>query len=122
MNDGPISVLLVEDNLGDARLLQEALADIPGAPFTVTHVTRLSEGLRRLGAGGVHVVLLDLSLPDASGLETVRRTRGAAPGVPIVVLTGLADEGFSLKAVREGAQDYLIKGQIDGNLLVRSMR
>jgi PAS domain S-box-containing protein len=117
-----IQVLLVEDNLGDARLLREALAEIRTAPVVLQHVQRLDEGLKRLAEGGIDVVLLDLSLPDATGLDTVRRAHLAAPEVPIVVLTGLADDGFALKAMREGAQDYLIKGQIDGNLLVRSMR
>jgi two-component system cell cycle sensor histidine kinase/response regulator CckA len=122
MNAGPIGVLLIEDNLGDARMFQEALAEVAPTSFSMAHVMRLGEGLRRLEQSGIDVVLLDLSLPDATGLETVRRTHAAAPEVPIVVLTGLADEAFALKAVREGAQDYLVKGQIDGNLLVRSMR
>lgn len=122
MNPPSIKILLVEDNPGDARLLREALVETGLTLFKLEHVTRLADGLQRLAEETFDVVLLDLSLPDASGLETVRRTHAAAPVVPIVVLTGLSDESFSLRAVREGAQDYLIKGQIDGSLLVRSMR
>jgi two-component system cell cycle sensor histidine kinase/response regulator CckA len=122
MNDGPIRILLVEDNLGDARLVKEALAEIRSTSLEFVHAIRLSDGLKKLEEGGTDVVLLDLSLPDVSGLETVRRTRLKAPTVPIVVLTGLNDEAFALKAVREGAQDYLVKGQLDGNLLLRAMR
>jgi PAS domain S-box-containing protein len=122
MNEDPVRVLLVEDNPGDARLVKEALAEIRTAPVELIHVSRLSDGLKKLAEETIDLVLLDLSLPDVSGLETVRRTRIEAPHVPIVVLTGLDDEGFALKAVREGAQDYLVKGQFDGNFLVRSMR
>jgi two-component system cell cycle sensor histidine kinase/response regulator CckA len=122
MKDGLIRILLVEDNLGDARLVKEALAEIRTTPHEFVHVVRLSEGLKKLEEADTDVVLLDLSLPDGSGLETVRQTQLKAPTVPIVVLTGFDDEAFALKAVREGAQDYLIKGHLDGNLLLRAMR
>ena len=117
-----IRVLLVEDNPGDARLLREALADVNPAHFELTHATTLSEGMERLAADRIDVVLLDLSLPDANGLDTFVRLHARAPNVPIVVLTGLADETVAAAALREGAQDYLVKGQVDSNLLSRSMR
>jgi two-component system cell cycle sensor histidine kinase/response regulator CckA len=122
MQHEPIRVLLVEDNPGDVRLLREALRDARGGSVELTHVLMLEEGLNRLAAGGVDVVLLDLSLPDASGVQTVSRTVAAAPEVPIVVLTGLNDEQAAVKALREGAQDYLVKGYGDGELVLRAMR
>src|SRR5206468_3538445 len=82
----------------------------------------LEEALKHLEQTGFDVVLLDLSLPDSNGLETVVKLAQLAPTMPIVVLTGLADENVGLEAVRKGAQDYLIKGQFDGNLLSRVMR
>jgi len=121
MPDKPIKVLLVEDNPGDARLLEEDLREVPGQEFELTHVERLEEASERLREEEYDVVLLDLSLPDSSGLDTVKRTFNEAPTMPIVVLTGLDDESLGLSAVREGAQDYLVKGQTQGRLLVRAI-
>ena len=119
----PIRVLLVEDNPGDARLLQEAIAEVgAGGLVQLEHVERLSEALKRLSAETFDVILLDLSLPDEHGLATVTRTHAHAPAVPIVVLSGLDDEGLASRAVREGAQDYLVKGRADGHLIIRAMR
>ena len=115
-------VLLVEDNPGDARLIRFYLSEAGLAAYALTHVDRLADGIKRASGADFDVVLLDLSLPDASGLETVRRMHEAAATRPIVVLTGLDDEAVALEALREGAQDYLMKGQIDGRLLVRAMR
>ena len=117
-----IRVLLVEDNPGDARLLREVVKDAEGAHIELTHVDTLAKALIRLDADQFDVVMLDLSLPDADGLDTLLRTHAQAPSVPIVVLTGLDDEGLAIRAVREGAQDYLVKGQVTGQLLVRAMR
>lgn len=117
-----IRLLLVEDNPGDARFLQEILKDSPTASFAITHVSRLDTALPRLEREPFDIILLDLSLPDVSGLETVIRTRQTVPHIPIVVLTGLSDEGFGVRSVREGAQDYLLKGQIETDLLVRAIR
>ena len=122
MESKPIRVLLVEDNLGDADLLQETLAEGASAQFELTGVSRLGEALQRLFEEHFDVVLLDLGLPDSQGLDTFVRTHAAAPDVPIVVLTGLDDEMLAVKAVQAGAQDYLVKGQVDSNLLVRSLR
>ena len=121
MPDKPIKVLLVEDNPGDARLLEEDLREVPGQEFELTHVERLEEASERLREEEYDVVLLDLSLPDSSGLDTVKRTFNEAPTMPIVVLTGLDDESLGLSAVREGAQDYLVKGQTQGRMLVRAI-
>jgi two-component system, cell cycle response regulator len=122
MDKEQIHVLLVEDNPGDARLIREALRDVRSYELILRHVDRLSDALQCLVDEPWAVVLLDLSLPDAHGLETVRQAHSAAPDVPIVVLTGLNDEVLAVKAVQAGAQDYLVKSQIDGNLLVRAMR
>src|SRR6266404_2681625 len=116
-------VLLIEDNPGDALLLREALIYLGGAfVLDLVHVGRLDDGLRRLRQEEFDAILLDLSLPDAHGLDTVARMQAAAPRLPIVVLTGLDDDAAALEAVRAGAQDYLVKGQIDGRLLIRALR
>ena len=122
MSSKPVRILLVEDNPGDARLIGEMLAEVAKGQFDLVTVSRLSQALQSLFSERFWVVLLDLSLPDSQGLETFTRLQGQAARTPIVVLTGLDDETLAVKAVQEGAQDYLIKGQVDGNLLVRSMR
>ncbi|MBW2020218.1 MAG: PAS domain S-box protein [Deltaproteobacteria bacterium] len=122
MTDKPIRVLLVEDNPGDARLIREMLAEWTHPPFDLACVDRLSTGLERLAEGGIDVALLDLSLPESSGLNTFAEAHAQVPQVPIIVLTGLDDEEVAVDAVREGSQDYLVKGQIDSNLLVRAIR
>jgi PAS domain S-box-containing protein len=118
----PIDVLLIEDSPADARLLVESLRDAGPGDFHVRHVPRLRSGLDYLSAGRADVVLLDLSLPDSTGLESVQQLRAARPSIPIVVLTGLQDEELALEAVRRGVQDYLVKGQCEGQLTVKSLR
>ena len=122
MSDDPLKVLLIEDNPGDTRLIQEMLAEVRGAPFDLECTDRLSTGLERLAGGDIGLILLDLSLPDSWGLDTFAEVHAQASQVPIIVLTFLDDEALAVEAVREGAQDYLVKGQVDGNLLVRAMR
>ena len=122
MNYTPIRILLVEDNPGDARLIREMLAEVRGVAFDVQRGDRLSTSLERLAEGGIDLVLLDLSLPDSQGLDTFARVYAQAPDVPIVLLTGLDDADLAVRAVREGAQDYLVKGQLDSGLLARSIR
>ena len=121
-DDQPFSILLIEDNPGDTRLLREMLVDASDVPFDLECVERLSEGMERLAEGGIDVVLLDLSLPDSQGLETFALVHECAPHVPITVLSGLDDATMAVTAVRQGAQDYLVKGQFDCNLLVRAIR
>jgi sigma-B regulation protein RsbU (phosphoserine phosphatase) len=122
MSAQPVRILLVEDNPGDARLLRELLRETPSLHFELTHVERLAEARARMADGGADVVLLDLSLPDAHGLETVTQMLLSAPEAAIVVLTGLDDETTAVQAVKAGAQDYLVKGQVDGALLARAIR
>jgi DNA-binding NarL/FixJ family response regulator len=122
MSEQPIKVLLIEDNPGDARLIREMLADVSGAWFDLEYADRLSSGLERLAVRDIDVILLDLMLPDSQRLDTFARTYTQAPQVPIVVLSYVDDEATAIEAVREGAQDYLVKGQVDGELLVRAIR
>ena len=122
MRGNPVKVLLIEDNPGDARLICEMLADSRDALIELDYVDSLSSGLERLAAGGIDVLLLDLSLPDGQGLDVCVRAHTQAQQVPIVVLTGLDDETMAVKALQVGAQDYLIKGQVDSRLLLRSIR
>ena len=118
----PIVILLVEDNPGDARVIEEMLVKASSAPLDVECADRLSTGLERLSAGGIDVVLLDLSLPDSTGFDTFVELHDQASQVPIIVFTGFDDEALGVEAVREGAQDYLVKGQVDSYLLVRAVR
>jgi signal transduction histidine kinase len=115
-------ILLIEDNPGDARLIREMLAEAPVFEHQLTWTDTLARGLASLSEGNVDVVLLDLSLPDSHGLVTFSAVRDHAPVVPIVVLSGSIDEETALAAVHEGAQDYLVKGRVDGYLLARSLR
>lgn len=117
-----ISILLVEDNPGDVRLLQHMMRGVtpPGVEFTCAE--RIADALERCNQTHFDVILLDLSLPDSTGLESFLTLQARIPSVPIVVLTGFADEELAIRAVRQGAQDYLVKGQVDQNLLVRAIR
>jgi signal transduction histidine kinase len=120
--DKPLSILLVEDNPGDRRLICEMLAEARSVTFDIKHADRLQAGLEYLGENRADVVLLDLGLPDSQGLETLSKMYAQVSEVPIVVLTGLDDEMTGVQAINKGAQDYLIKGQVDTNLLARTIR
>jgi serine phosphatase RsbU (regulator of sigma subunit) len=117
-----LKVLLIEDNPIDARLIQIMLAEAGFGQFVLDRAERLSTGLSRLAQGDIGLALVDLSLPDSHGLSTFKRVYAAAPNVPIIVMSGLDDQTVAVSAVHEGAQDYLVKGQVSGPLLVRAMR
>jgi len=117
----PLRVLLVEDNPAEARMVRELLYGSGPRAIELTHADRLRQALFHLRKGGFEAVLLDLSLPDSEGLETFARAHAEAPGAPIVVLTGLHDQEIAVHAVRDGAQDYLVKGQVDGRALYQSI-
>ena len=117
----PIQALLIEDNPGDVRLVREWLQASRTAEYRLEHADRLSAGQKRLKEGRFDVVLVDLGLPDSQGLDTLRRVRAAAPESAVLAFTGLEDEQVGLQAVKEGAQDYLLKGELDGPLLDRSI-
>jgi len=119
---GDLRLLLVEDNPGDAVLVREMLRIALDHRVELVHVESLSEACEQVVEVEAACVLLDLSLPDAVGLEAVTQMQAAAPDIPIVVLTGLDDETLALNAVQHGAQDYLIKGRVDEVLIVRSIR
>ena len=117
-----IKVLLVEDNPSDARLIELMLEKAGGGLVELEHVERLSQAVSRLTRGDISVVLSDLSLPDSHGLQTFSRLHAQASDVPIIVLSGLSDTSLAVQAVHEGAQDFLVKGQVNGQLLVRAIR
>jgi two-component system cell cycle sensor histidine kinase/response regulator CckA len=117
-----LKVLLVEDNPGDARLIREMLLEVPHVRFELELADRLETGLVRIRAGDIHAVLLDLGLPDSRGHSTFVKAHAEAPHVPIIVLTGLGDEALAFRTVQEGAQDYLVKGQLDAGVLERTIR
>jgi PAS domain S-box-containing protein len=123
MERATVRLLLVEDNPGDARLVEILLAEASSsADFEVVSAERLDEALERLEQSVFDAILLDLSLPDSSGLETVSLVRAAAPQTPMVVLSGQDDEETTLQALHMGAQDYLLKGQTDNDTMARSIR
>ena len=122
MKDKPLQVLLVEDSAGDARLLREMFRTENTESFVLTHVDRMSSAITHLQKGVFDIVLLDMGLPDGHGLDTVRRAHAAAPDIPLIVLTGMDDEVMATQAMKEGAQDYLVKGQIENRALPRALR
>lgn len=119
--NAPIKLLMIEDNPLDVRLIREMLAETR-VGFELAAAERLADGLRLLSEGTFDVLLLDLNLPDSRGVDTLNSVYSRAPSVPIIVLTGLQDETMGTRAISEGAQDYLVKGQVDPPLLVRSIQ
>jgi sigma-B regulation protein RsbU (phosphoserine phosphatase) len=122
MNGTLIRVLLVEDDAEDARLFHAMLAHEAKHEFQLARVGRLAEAMGNLRGHDYDLVLSDLGLPDSQGLPTFRSLKAEAPQLPIVVLSGLEDEDVALEAVQEGAQDYLVKSQVNGPLLARAIR
>jgi PAS domain S-box-containing protein len=116
------SILLIEDNAGDARLIKELLAEAGTGAFRLDRADRLSTGLACIAQDGPDLVLLDLGLPDSDGLATVAAVRSHSPQLPVIVLTGHDDDRLAVAAVGAGAQDYLVKGRIDSDTLARSIR
>ncbi len=118
---GPLRILLIEDNPDDVRMVETILAE--DRPLhSITAIDRVSESLPLLDERKADLILLDLGLPDSTGLASFRRLRAQAPDVPVVILTGEADPRVAREAVRNGAQDYLIKGRLDGNLLLHAVQ
>lgn len=121
MSGQRLKVLLVEDNAGDARLIQESLEEASDQRFELETAETLQGGLQRLSCGGIDAVLLDLALPDSFGQETFVRAKAQALGVAIIVLTGLNDDSLALKLVQGGAQDFVAKVDVSGNNLTRAI-
>jgi len=124
MSQTPTKILLVEDNPADARLLLEMLAEVGShaSGIELVEVPRLAAAIQRLQDANFDLVLLDLSLPDSQGVATVDRVKDARPNVPIVVLTNQDDDNIAAEALRRGAQDHLVKDQIDRRMLMRAIR
>jgi signal transduction histidine kinase len=122
LSNPQIHVLLVEDETSDAKFLQDTLLGVISPIFTFSHVERLNMALQHLAWEEFDVVLLDLTLPDAHGLDTFIQVHAVAPDTPILILTSIDDEGLAVKAMQNGAQDYLVKGKLDTDLLLRSIR
>ncbi|MFN6570236.1 hybrid sensor histidine kinase/response regulator [Dendronalium sp. ChiSLP03b] len=116
-----VKILLIEDNSAEARLLQELLKQAQSKEFSLVHVKRLQAALQELNQDTYDVILLDLTLPDSQGLSSLPRLINHAPSLPIVVLTNTNDEELAIEAVRQGAQDYLLKRQVNVDVLVRSV-
>src|SRR5688572_28767189 len=114
-----IRILLVEDETDYAQAVRELLS--PATTFHLTYAKSYQDAIAALAKDAFDHVLLDLMLSDNSGLKTFTDLSAAAPNVPVIVITGLADETLALQAMREGAQDYLVKGQLDGKILERSV-
>lgn len=123
-----IRILLIEDDQADAFLIREMLGEpatggtAATGDIAIQHVTRLDDGIRLAGESAFDIIISDLGLPDSQGMDTVRKLASGVKYLPFVVLTGLADHELGLEAVNCGAQDYLVKGQVNGEMLVRSIR
>ena len=117
-----ISILLIEDNPDDSDLFREVLSDVENETFNLTSVTRLNDGMAHLEKEAVDIVFLDLSLPDSHGIEGLTKINTQTTHIPVVILTGLDDDKTALDAMRQGAQDYLIKDDIEPRLLAKSIR
>jgi signal transduction histidine kinase len=122
VNTAILRIGLVEDNPGDARLIQEMLREPPITQFRLTHSTSMDQLLENLERDPIEVLLLDLGLPDSQGMDTFHRINSRAPGLPIVIFSGAEDEELASIAVSSGAQDYLVKGRINSFLLKRAIR
>ena len=122
MSEQTIRILLIEDNPGDRRLIEEAFKEVSDTPVEIEWTDRLSSGIDIIQGKFIDAVLLDLSLPDSTGLDTFKTLHEKIPSIPIVVLTGLDNKEMATNAVKAGAQDYLLKGNLSGNLLLQAVR
>jgi DNA-binding response OmpR family regulator len=122
MNLQPIKVLLIEDNKGDSAIILEMLKESDNAQFELIHTPLLKAGLSLLENEKFDVILLDLGLPDSEGLKSFKVILKKNPTIPTIILTGLANEEIGIKAIKYGAQDYLVKGEFNGKLLVRAIQ
>src|SRR5882724_7032082 len=122
MENQSIDVLLIEDNEEHIVFLRQLLATPTAEHFELHTAGSVVQGVERLKDGGIHLILLDLTLPDSDGLETFIRVMEEAPDIPLIVLSGINDVALAIETVQLGAQDYLVKGHVDNHLLVRSMQ
>lgn len=122
MTKKSIKILLVEDNPGDFRSIREMLNELDDNQYEIFHTTRLDNGLKILVKDNFDLILLDLCLPDSEGMDTFNIMKYNADDIPIIVLTGLNEDIFAVSAVGRGAQDYLVKGEINSKLLASSIQ
>lgn len=122
MSIKPIKVLMIEDNKGDYEIILKLLEKSENAEFELIHSPRLSSGVELLENNSFDVILLDLGLPDSDGLESFNVILKKHPEIPTIILTGLANEETGIQAIKYGAQDYLVKGEFNGKLLVRAIQ
>jgi DNA-binding NarL/FixJ family response regulator len=122
MVSGKIQILLIEDNPGDVRLIREMLSEVSGIVFTVLHADLLQRGVELLQSQPFDILLLDLSLPDSRGIDTLSQVLELSVGVPVIIVATDDDESLAARAVAAGAQDYLIKGQFNAAILSRAVR
>jgi len=115
-----VKLLLVEDNPDDVFFLRALLKGVSGTTFEIYPFDSLTSGLERLAQGG-NIILLDLSLPDSSGLDTFRKIKAPARDIPIIILSGSDDETLAVNAVHVGAEDYLVKGNVNSHLITRAV-
>jgi len=120
--DEKVEILLIEDNLGDAGLIEEMLEEFADFPYELKNVETLKEGLSLLKERPFNLIMTDLRLPDSDGINTFLDIHAKTSRIPIIILTALNDEKIGIDAVKKGAQDYLVKGQVDGRLLKRSIQ
>lgn len=120
--EDPIRLLAIEDDPTDRSWMELMLKETSASPYTLRFVGTMADAESALGTGSFHCALLDLSLPDCDGLESVRRVLDVKPGLPIVVFTGRTDQELGLRALEAGAQDYLVKGQASGNTILQAAR
>ncbi len=122
MTAKPIKILMIEDNIADVRLAREMLQEAFATEFEFSIADRLGTGIELLRHDHYDIVILDLGLPDSQGLESLRELCRQFPKVPVLVMTGLAEDDVGIIAVKEGAQDYVMKGETDGKLFARNIR
>ena len=122
MSIKPIKVLLIEDNLGDFELILRMLDKSENVKFELSHTQKLGSGLELLEMDDFDIILLDLGLPDCEGLNSFKVIFKKYSTIPIIILTGLANEETGIKSIKYGAQDYLVKGEFNGKLLVRAIQ
>jgi DNA-binding response OmpR family regulator len=122
MSITPVKVLLIEDNRGDYELILKMLEKSESSEFELIHTPRLSSGIELLENNTFDAILLDLGLPDSEGLESFNVVLKKHPEIPTIILTGLANEEIGIQAIKYGAQDYLVKGEFNGKLLIRAIQ
>lgn len=122
MNKDNITILLIEDNPGDVRLIQTTLDDTKDIHINLLVADNLARGLKYIVAENVNVILLDLNLPDSKGIETFRNVHKFSMRIPVIIMSILSDKELIYQAMREGAQDYFIKGEVENEALIRGIR